>query len=179
MAASAACECMEPWQRIDLAAPDEARRLLSTCCGSSAWVRRMLRRRPFGSNETLMAAARESWEDLTQTDWLEAFSHHPKIGDRASLARRFPDTAHLSSREQSGVNGASGDVLDALTDGNRAYQDKFGFIFIICATGKTSEEMLEALKQRLENDAETELPIAAFEQGKITELRLKKMINCQ
>ena len=132
----------------------------------------MLRRRPFGSNETLMAAARESWEDLTQTDWLEAFSHHPRIGDRASLARRFPDTAHLSSREQSGVNGASGDVLDALADGNRAYQDKFGFIFIVCASGRSAAEMLEILHSRLTNSPAAELKAAADEQAKITALRL-------
>jgi 2-oxo-4-hydroxy-4-carboxy-5-ureidoimidazoline decarboxylase len=163
---------MEPWQRVDLAARDEARRVLSTCCGSSAWVERMLRRRPFGSTVALLAGAREAWTDLTHTDWLEAFSHHPKIGDRASRARRFPGTAHLSSREQSGVDAAAAGVLDALATGNRAYEDKFGYIFIVCATGRSATDMLEMLGVRLGNDPAEEIRIAAGEQAKITELRL-------
>jgi len=163
---------MEPWQRLDLARQDEARRLLSTCCGSSAWVERMVRRRPFASAGTLLTAAHEAWADLTQTDWLEAFSHHPKIGDRASLAHRFPDTARLSSREQSGVDAAAADVLDALAAGNRAYEDKFGYIFIVCATGRSATEMLGMLRARLENGPAEEIEIAAGEQAKITELRL-------
>jgi hypothetical protein len=94
---------MEAWKRLDSASPEEARQLLTTCCGSSAWVERMLRKRPFGSTDALLTAAPQAWLDLTHTDWLEAFSHHPKIGDRASLARRFAATAHLSSHEQRGV----------------------------------------------------------------------------
>src|SRR5688572_22639757 len=109
--------------RLDLASPEEARQLLTTCCGSSAWVERMLRRRPFTSTEQLASLAREQWFDLTWTDWLEAFSHHPKIGDRDALARRFATTAHLSEHEQRGVDGASTEVLDQLADGNRAYED--------------------------------------------------------
>jgi len=132
----------------------------------------MLRRRPFANTGRLLAAAHEAWADLTQTDWLEAFSHHPKIGDRASLARRFPGTAHLSSREQSGVDAAAADVLDALAEGNRAYEDKFGYIFIVCATGRSAAEMLEMLRARLGNDPAEEIRIAAGEQAKITELRL-------
>jgi 2-oxo-4-hydroxy-4-carboxy-5-ureidoimidazoline decarboxylase len=166
---------MEPWQRLDRASPQEARRLLTTCCGSSAWVERMLHRRPFGSEERLANAAREAWADLTQTDWLEAFSHHPKIGDRASLAKRFPATAHLSAQEQSGVDNASAQVLDDLGAGNRAYQEKFGYIFIVCATGKNAAEMARLLRDRMHNDADTEIRVAAEEQRKITELRLRSL----
>ena len=165
---------MEPWQQLDLASLPEARRLLTTCCGSSAWVERMLRRRPFGSEERLATAAREAWADLTHTDWLEAFSHHPKIGDRASLAKRFAATAHLSAREQRGVEDATAQVLDDLAAGNRAYEDTFGYIFIVCASGKSAAEMLALLQQRLHNDAATEIRVAAEEQLRITELRLRR-----
>ena len=167
---------MEPWQQLDLASLPEARRLLTTCCGSSAWVERMLRRRPFGSEESLTTAAREAWADLTHTDWLEAFSHHPKIGDRASLAKRFAATAHLSAREQRGVEDATAQVLDDLAAGNRAYEDTFGYIFIVCASGKSAAEMLALLQQRLHNDAATEIRVAAEEQLRITELRLRRPV---
>jgi 2-oxo-4-hydroxy-4-carboxy-5-ureidoimidazoline decarboxylase len=166
---------MEPWRRLDRASVQEARGLLTACCGSSAWVERMLRRRPFGNDQALATAAREAWVDLTQTDWLEAFSHHPKIGDRASLAKRFPETAHLSAQEQRGVNDASAQLLDDLAAGNRAYAEKFGYIFIVCASGKSAGEMLALLRARLTNDAETEVRVAAGEQAKITRLRLQRL----
>lgn len=166
---------MEPWERIDRASPDDARRLLTTCCGSSAWVERMVRRRPFGSAERLLTAARAAWGDLTHTDWLEAFSHHPKIGDRASLSHRFAGTGHLSAQEQSGVDDASAEVLDDLAAANRTYEDKFGYIFIVCAIGKSAEEMLALLRERLLNNAATEIQVAAEEQGKITQLRLRRL----
>ena len=163
---------MEPWHRLDLASPQEARRLLTTCCGSSAWVERMLRRRPFRNGERLATAAHEAWVDLTHTDWLEAFSHHPKIGDRASLAKRFAATAHLSVQEQRGVDDATAQVLDDLAAGNRAYEQKFGYIFIVCATGRSAAEMLSLLRERLANDVAKEIRIAAEEQAKITAIRL-------
>ena len=166
---------MEPWERIDRASADEARRLLDSCCGSSAWVERMARRRPFGSAERLATAARAAWADLTHTDWLEAFSHHPKIGDRGSLARRFAGTGHLSAQEQRGVDDASAEVLEDLAAANRTYEEKFGYIFIVCAAGKTASEMLALLRARLPNDAPAEIRIAAAEQAKITELRLQRL----
>jgi 2-oxo-4-hydroxy-4-carboxy-5-ureidoimidazoline decarboxylase len=159
--------------RLDQASTDEARRLLTACCGSSAWVERMLRRRPFESPDRLLAMARDEWVTLTWADWLEAFGHHPRIGDRDALARRFGKTAHLSEQEQRGVDGASADLLDQLAAGNRAYQDRFGYIFIVCATGRSAAAMLEHLRARLPNDPETEIRIAAEEQAKITELRLR------
>jgi len=166
---------MEPWRRLDLAGQSEARELLKSCCGAAAWVERMVARRPFGSRDALLAAAREEWFALDGADWLEAFRHHPKIGDRESLRQRFARTAHLSEREQSGIDGAAEDVLSALAEGNRAYEEKFGFIFIVCATGKSAEEMLQLLRDRLPNPPDVEISIAAEEQAKITELRLMKL----
>ena len=163
---------MEKWQAIDAAAPEDARRLLRACCGSERWVERMIRRRPYSNREALLSAARDEWLALDETDWKEAFSHHPKIGDREALRRRFPDTHHLSSREQAGVEGAGGDVLDALAAGNREYQARFGYIFIVCASGKSADEMLGLLRERLNNDPATEIHVAVDEQAKITALRL-------
>jgi 2-oxo-4-hydroxy-4-carboxy-5-ureidoimidazoline decarboxylase len=163
---------MKAFSRLDDASPEQARVLLQTCCGSSRWVDRMLARRPFGRQSPLLAAAREEWFALDREDWLEAFSHHPKIGDGDALQKRFAATRHLSEREQAGVDGASDDVLDALAAGNRAYEEKFGYIFIVCATSKSATEMLGLLRNRLGNDPAVELRIAAAEQAKITEIRL-------
>ena len=159
-------------QAIDDASPDEARAMLARACGSSRWVERMMARRPFGRDAKLLAVARVEWFGLTEADWLEAFSHHPRIGDRASLAARFPATHDLSSTEQSAVGAAHEDVLTALAEGNQAYLERFGFIFIVCATGKSADEMLQLLRDRLPNSRPAELRIAAEEQAKITALRL-------
>ena len=132
----------------------------------------MVARRPFGSHDALMTSARDEWFGLQRSDWLEAFGHHPKIGDRDSLRQRFARTAHLSEREQAGVDGASGDVLEALAAGNREYERRFGYIFIVCASGKSADGMLQLLRERLPNSPEVEILIAAAEQAKITELRL-------
>ena len=133
----------------------------------------MLRARPFATREAMLEQARAIWFALDEHDWREAFSHHPTIGDRAALRQRFPATQHLSEREQAGVNAAPDEVLDALAEGNRRYLEKFGYIFIVCATGKSAEEMLEQLRLRLESDPAAEIGIAAEEQAKITDLRLR------
>jgi 2-oxo-4-hydroxy-4-carboxy-5-ureidoimidazoline decarboxylase len=163
---------MEPLRSIDGADDAAARAVLTRACGSTRWVDRMMALRPFGSDDALKHAARAEWFTLDEQDWLEAFSHHPKIGDRAALEARFPSTHDLSSQEQSGVAAARADVIDALAKANEEYLDRFGFIFIVCATGKTAEQMLDVLRDRLSNDRATELRIAAEEQAKITVLRL-------
>jgi len=163
---------MELWQRLDAGAPEDARALLEACCGSTRWVERMLASRPFNGRQRLLATARDEWIQLSPDDWLEAFAHHPKIGDREALRQRFPTTHQLSEREQAGVGNASDDVLDALAAANRAYEGRFGYIFIVCATGKSAEEMLTILRERLRNDPSREIHIAAEEQAKITALRL-------
>lgn len=168
---------MEPLLPIDAATPDEARSLLRTCCGSSRWVERMLERRPFGTDEALRHSAREVWFGLSNADWREAFSHHPKIGDRESLRRRFAETRHLAEREQAGVDGASEEVLTALAKANRDYENTFGHIFIVCASGLSAEDMLGMLRERMENDPHIEIRIAAEEQAKITDLRLRAIAS--
>jgi 2-oxo-4-hydroxy-4-carboxy-5-ureidoimidazoline decarboxylase len=162
---------METWQRVD-AQPQAAREILRRANGSSRWLDLMMARRPFGSAEALQSLARSEFLSLGEEDWLEAFSHHPKIGDRASLEKRFPATHDLSSKEQAGVGSARTDVIQALAEANEAYLERFGFIFLVCATGKSAEEMLKMLRDRLSHDRATELRIAAEEQCKITALRL-------
>ena len=159
-------------QAINTASPEAARQILLRACGSTRWVDRMMQRRPFGNDARLLFAARNEWFGLTEADWLEAFSHHPRIGDRASLAARFPATHDLSAKEQARVGGADADVIAALAEANEAYFNRFGFIFIVCATGKTAEEMLALLRSRLPNERSAELRIAAEEQARITALRL-------
>ena len=164
---------METWQAINAAPPEDARRLLRACCGSERWVERMMHSRPFASRETVLSAAGDVWRALDETDWKEAFGHHPKIGDREALRRRFPDTHQLSAREQAGVYGAHGDVLGALASGNQEYEARFGYIFIVCATGKSADEMLALLRERLTHNPADEIRLAAGEQAKITALRLR------
>lgn len=156
---------------------DEAVKALLQCCGSKVWAEDVANARPYQNLETLIANANNVWSSLQKDDWLEAFRSHPKIGEKKSADPVSDRSRQWSGQEQAGVATASRETVDALAALNWAYDQKFGFIFIICATGKTSEEMLAALKQRLENDPETELPIAAAEQSQITELRLKKLIN--
>ncbi len=163
---------MDTWQKIDEGPPEQAQALLRTACASTRWVERMMSLRPFGSRDALLGAAQREWFDLSGQDWLEAFLAHPRIGERASLRERFPDTHHLSAREQSQVAGASDDLLAALEEANRQYFDRFGYIFIVCATGKSAEEMLALVRERLHNDPEVEIRVAAEEQAQITRLRL-------
>lgn len=157
--------------------PEQAANELLQCCGSKRWVEAVVSRRPYSSLETLLTTADEVWWSLQPEDWLEAFQSHPKIGERKAAASVSEQSRQWSGQEQAGVTNASRDTVDSLAALNQAYEEKFGFIFIICATDKSSDEMLSALRVRLENDRQTELPIAAAEQGKITHLRLKKLIT--
>lgn len=163
---------MERWRRIDAAAADEARALLRICCGSGRWVDRMQARRPFSERDAVLSAAREEWFSLSADDWREAFTHHPRIGDRDVLRARFASTRSFSEREQAGVSGACEDVLSALLDGNRDYEARFGHIFIVCAADKSAGEILALLRTRLTNDPVAEIRVAAEEHAKICELRL-------
>ena len=156
---------------------DEAVKALLQCCGSKRWAEEAANSRPYSNLDALIARGNDIWWSLQEDDWLEAFRSHPKIGEKKTAAPISDQSRQWSGQEQAGVSEASRETSDALAALNLAYEQKFGFIFIICATGKTSEEMLAALKKRLENDAPNELPIAAAEQSKITELRLKKLIS--
>ena len=155
----------------------EAEKELLQCCGSTRWAQQVAAARPYTTLEALLASANELWWSLDQDDWLEAFRSHPKIGEKKAAEPVSTQARKWSGQEQAGVTTASQETVNSLATLNRAYEDKFGFIFIICATGKTSDEMLSALRERLEHDAADELPIAAAEQSKITELRLKKLLT--
>jgi len=153
-----------------------ARQALERCCGSSRWVAGMLAARPFSSQTALLQCAEEVWSHCHASDFLEAFSHHPEIGaDLDELRRRFAGTAQLSEAEQAKVAGASEATLLALRQHNRTYRERFGYSFIVCATGKTAEEMLAILESRLSAPPDAELALAAAEQAKITRLRLEKL----
>ena len=155
------------------------------CCGSRRWAERMLSQRPFRDRDDVFDSAERIWWDLAREDWLEAFAAHPRIGQRAtgigqpgSPAHRAPLTAHQqwSSQEQSQVAAAADAIKAALAEANAEYERRFGHIYIVCATGKSAEEMLELCRSRLGNEAGQELRVAAAEQAKITRLRLEKLL---
>ena len=150
---------------------------LLRCCGSKKWAAQMTSRRPFQDPQELFQTADEIWQNLSLDDWQEAFSHHPKIGDKESLRAKFADTKKWAEGEQSGVQQASEEVLTALADGNEVYEKKFGYIFIVCATGKSAGEMLMMLCARLKNEKEEEIRVAAAEQMQITRIRLEKLLS--
>ena len=128
------------------------------------------------NEKELFQKAESIWLSLSSEDWLEAFTHHPKIGNINSLRKKFRNTKSISKNEQSGVNNATESTLKDLAESNQLYEDKFGFIFIVCATGKSSDEMLALIKMRLNNNAKIEMQNAAKEQNKITQLRLKTLL---
>ncbi|NTX00443.1 2-oxo-4-hydroxy-4-carboxy-5-ureidoimidazoline decarboxylase [Myxococcus sp. CA040A] len=167
---------MSALHRLNTLAPEAAREELLRCCGSSRWVEAMVRARPFRDVEHVLSEAGWLWEQTGPDDWQEAFKHHPRIGDVSLLRAKFASTATWSSQEQGGVNGAAEAVIQGLADGNKAYEERFGFIFLVCATGKSAEEMLGLLRARLGNPPDEELRIAAGEQAKITRIRLEKLL---
>jgi 2-oxo-4-hydroxy-4-carboxy-5-ureidoimidazoline decarboxylase len=168
--------CVSVAGALNDASHADAQAMLRRCCGATRWVDGMLARRPFAHDEAVMVAADEVWAQMDEADVLEAFGHHPEIGaSLEALREKFASTAGWSAGEQSSVAAADEATLVALRDGNVRYRRTFGFIFIVCATGKTAAEMLELLEARLPSDRETELRVAAAEQAKITKLRLGKL----
>ncbi len=144
---------------------------LFSCCGSELWVSLMMKQFPFASAQELIDKATLLWYDkCTATDWLQSFTHHPKIGDTNSLKEKF------AGKEQAGVAAASNELIEALVKGNKDYENKFGFIFIVCATGKSAGEMLGLLHDRIKNNSKEEINIAKGEQHKITIIRFKKLL---
>lgn len=163
--------------RLNRAPEAEARALLVRCCGSSRWVDAMVKARPFKDEAALLAKADAAWGQTGPDDWREAITHHPRIGDVSRLRERFASTASWSAQEQGGMDSAAEDVIQGLAEGNRAYEERFGFGFLVCATGKSAAQMLELLRARLPNTREAELQVAAGEQAKITRLRLHKLLG--
>jgi len=155
----------------------QLRQELEKCCGSSAWVDKVMSFFPIDDLVELLDDAEDEWYKCSPEDWKEAFSHHPKIGDIDSLKKKFASTANWAMGEQSGTSTASEETIKALAKGNKEYEEKFGYIFIVCATGKSADEMLAILNSRLPNDPKKEIEIAADEQNKITRLRLEKLLD--
>ena len=153
---------------------EQAESSLRNCCGCARWAATVAARRPYANAEALHKTADSVWWKLDRADWLEAFSHHPQIGDKA--ARGSDSARQWAEGEQTGAHLASDDVKTRLARANGAYLEKFGYIYIICATGKTAEGMLAILNQRLQNDHASELSIAAEQQRLITRIRLDKLL---
>jgi OHCU decarboxylase len=168
----------EPWNavasRLDGLADSDAQAALARCCGARRWVDAMLHARPFRDGMRLDRAIEHAFDTLEADDWLEAFAAHPRIGEKKERLAAFAH-AEDSEREQAGVRGAHVATLAALSDGNRRYEEKFGHVFLVCATGKSADEMLAILRSRLANAPAAELSIAAGEQKKITRLRLAEL----
>lgn len=167
----------EALQRLNRAPQEEAEAAFLTCCGSRRWARKMAETRPFAGVSELLDRAEEIWRNLEAQDWLEAFAAHPKIGAKKAVQHQSAQSAEWSKNEQSGTNSATDSEHSELEKLNRLYEEKFGYIFIVCATGRSAGEMLEICRRRLDNAAEAEIHIAADEQRKITEIRLKKLLE--
>ena len=171
---------MSPHLQLNQLAQTDAERALRACCASRVWVAKMLEQRPFPTSDSVFTAAAQIWAELRRSDTLEAFRGHPKIGESlAALRERFATTAHWSSQEQARVVGAKDELLEELQQLNVAYEQRFGYIFIVCATGKSAEEMRDLLKARMHHSPEQELRVAAEEQAKITRIRLEKLLNIE
>jgi 2-oxo-4-hydroxy-4-carboxy-5-ureidoimidazoline decarboxylase len=155
--------------------PKVAEEEILPCCGSKSWASQMAARRPLFDEAALLAASDEVWKNLNESDWMEAFRSHPRIGESTTQSAS-PKAAVWSGEEQKGVGGANEEIKRALAEGNRAYEQRFHRIFIVCATGKSPQEILEILRRRLRNDDSTELLEAAEQQRQITKLRLKKWL---
>lgn len=156
--------------------PDVALEAMLACCGALRWARAMVALRPMSTVAELSASADRVWNTMQETDWMEAFACHPRIGERK--ATHAPaQTAAWSRQEQSGANNASDRALAELAAGNAIYEQSFGFTYIVCATGKSAEEMLAILTRRMANDREAELREAAEQQRQITQIRLGKWLG--
>lgn len=163
-------------EKINMLSYEEAYKAFSDCCGSKNWVNKMISSRPFKSKNEAIEISDLIWNSISKNDWLEAFEHHPKIGDINSLKEKYSSARKLAESEQAGVKDSSIDTLSEIAKYNADYLKKFGYIFIVCATGKSADEMLLIIKERINNDPETEIKIAMKEQSKITKLRLEKIL---
>jgi allantoicase len=162
----------EAWsiRRLNALAPEDAQAELRACCASTAWTKQMVEARPFRDLAHLKAEGARAAEGLSEPEWLAAFAAHPRIGEKK------PDARGWSSQEQARVGEAAPATLDALADANRAYEDKFGFVYLVCATGRSADDLLAVARERLVGDRAGELRRAADEHRKITDLRLHKLV---
>ncbi|MCO4794675.1 MAG: 2-oxo-4-hydroxy-4-carboxy-5-ureidoimidazoline decarboxylase [Bacteriovoracaceae bacterium] len=154
---------------------NDAKDVFLNCCTASKWVDQMVNSRPFSNLESMKTVSDQHFSKLEESDWLEAFDGHPKIGDVSSLKEKYKSTKKLASGEQSGMSEADEVAIHEMADLNQKYYENNGFIFIVCATGKSASEMLEIIKSRINNEREVELKIASEEQIKITNIRMEKL----
>jgi OHCU decarboxylase len=155
----------------------DAARQLTVCCGAHRWVEQMVAARPFGNPDRAKQEADRIWNSLGPADWLEAFDHHPRIGESKSAVAQDAKGASLSRAEQSRVAAAAVDVKRQLAEANAEYERRFGFIYIVCAAGRGADELLAIARQRLGNDRDSELRVAAEEQRRIMQLRLARLLE--
>jgi len=167
----------QSFQWLNELKPNDAKAELLKCCGCKRWASSMIAARPFDTVNAVFATADEIWWSLDRGDWLEAFRAHPRIGEKKAEAQQPQQAETWSAQEQTGVGKGRPDIRAALAEANLRYEQRFGFIFIVCAMGKSAEEILAILNHRLQNDPEFEIEVAAEEQGKITQLRLEKLLS--
>ncbi|HLF55918.1 MAG TPA: 2-oxo-4-hydroxy-4-carboxy-5-ureidoimidazoline decarboxylase [Thermoanaerobaculia bacterium] len=163
--------------RFNALPPEAAERELLDCCGAWRWARRLAAARPYAGAGELAETAERAFAELEPLDWMEAFAAHPRIGDAARAGAQSARGESWSAGEQAGVRGADESLRAALAAGNRDYEAKFGYTFIVCATGRSGEEMLAELERRLGHEPERELETAAAEQRRITQLRLGRLFG--
>jgi allantoicase len=163
----------EALRRLNAMVEEEAVAIFADCCGATRWAQRMAAARPFAGTERLRATADKCFGELAREDWLEAFRAHPRIGEKQAAAQSA-ESRRWSEQEQAPARAARAEAFAALAEANRAYEAKFGHIFIVCAAGKSAEEMASLCCERMGNDPEKELRVAAEEQRRITHLRLEK-----
>jgi OHCU decarboxylase len=147
---------------------DFTREQFTWCCGATRWVDCMMSRQPFGTLDEAIETGDRCWQELGPADWLEAFEHHPRIGERVTGAE---------ASEQAGAQSANDSVKSQLLEVNREYEQRFGHIYIVCATGKTADELLAIARSRLTSDPAKELRVAADELRKIMHLRMEKLFE--
>ena len=167
---------LHPLETFNRASSEDAATALLSCCASRRWAHALVAARPFATEEALFIAADQIWATMQEADWMEAFRAHPRIGERKP-AEATAQSKGWSNQEQAQVHAAQAAILSELAEGNRAYERQFGFTYIVCATGKSAEEMLTILKRRLASDRATELREAAEQQRQITQIRLRKWLQ--
>ncbi len=163
--------------RLNALPTEQAIATLLTCCHSHRWAEQLAAARPFTTTAALHEASDRTWFSLEREDWLQAFSHHPRIGERVITQPKFAATATQAAREQSGMAAATPEQLAEFTSKNAEYESRFNHVFLICATGKSATHMLDLLRSRLANSPESELLAAAREQSAITRLRLERWLH--
>lgn len=163
-------------EEINKASLEQAYAVFESCCCAPNWIEGMINRRPFSDSNALLQASEYCFSLLAEQDYLVAFTGHPQIGDLKTLHEKYANTSGTASSEQAGMSIAEKDVLQEMVQLNKDYLQKFGFIFIVCASGKSATQMLDLIKSRIGNERLQELNIAGHEQAKITQIRLEKLL---